>query len=165
MPEVTVPDSPRGAPTATTGWPTFTDDDDPSVMGVNDVVTVRDERIPEGVPMSAGYVSGVPRLGIPPLLMSDASLGVTNPRIPVGRHRHGAACRDCAGGELQPGVGSPVGADARPGGTADRRLLARFDGPDGFTGCWRIADGTHRIAVGKSANDLALTADTPMRGS
>ena len=50
-----------------------------SVMGVNDVVTVRDERIPEGVPMSAGYVPGVPRLGIPPLLMSDASLGVTNP--------------------------------------------------------------------------------------
>src|SRR5215472_17402244 len=50
-----------------------------SVMGVNDVVTVRDERIPEGVPMSAGYVPGVARLGIPPLLMSDASLGVTNP--------------------------------------------------------------------------------------
>jgi beta-glucosidase len=50
-----------------------------SVMGANDVVTVRDKRIPEGVPMSAGYVPGVPRLGIPPLLMSDASLGVTNP--------------------------------------------------------------------------------------
>src|SRR5215472_2802301 len=50
-----------------------------SVMGVNDVVTVRDERIPEGVPMSAGYVPGVSRLGVPPLLMSDASLGVTNP--------------------------------------------------------------------------------------
>src|SRR5215469_5144029 len=50
-----------------------------SVMGVNDVITVRDERIPEGVPMSAGYVPGIPRLGIPPLLMSDASLGVTNP--------------------------------------------------------------------------------------
>jgi beta-glucosidase len=50
-----------------------------SVMGVNDVVTVRDERIPEGVPMSAGYVPGVARLCVPPLLMSDASLGVTNP--------------------------------------------------------------------------------------
>src|SRR5262249_16769464 len=50
-----------------------------SVMGVNDVVTVRDKRIPEGVPMSAGYVPGVARLGIPALLMSDASLGVTNP--------------------------------------------------------------------------------------
>ena len=29
--------------------------------------------------MSAGYVPGVPRLGVPALLMSDASLGVTNP--------------------------------------------------------------------------------------
>src|SRR5215472_2978269 len=55
-----------------------------SVMGVNDVITVRDERIPEGVPMSAGYVPGIPRLGIPPLLMSDASLGVTNPGYRTG---------------------------------------------------------------------------------
>src|SRR6516165_8997023 len=30
MPDVTVPDSPSGAPIATTGWPTFTDDDEPS---------------------------------------------------------------------------------------------------------------------------------------
>jgi beta-glucosidase len=50
-----------------------------SVMGVNDVVTVRDDRIPEDTPMSAGYVPGVERLGIPAQLMSDASLGVTNP--------------------------------------------------------------------------------------
>ncbi len=50
-----------------------------SVMGVNTINPVRDERIPEGVPMSAGYTPGVPRLGVPALLMSDASLGVTNP--------------------------------------------------------------------------------------
>src|SRR5262249_3850332 len=50
-----------------------------SVMGTNSVLPVRDERIPEGVPMSAGYVPGVPRLGVPALMMSDASLGVTNP--------------------------------------------------------------------------------------
>jgi beta-glucosidase len=50
-----------------------------SVMGVNDVVTARDDRIPEGTPMSAGYVPGVERLGVPAQLMSDASLGVTNP--------------------------------------------------------------------------------------
>jgi beta-glucosidase len=54
-----------------------------SVMGTNPMMPVRDERIPEGVPMSAGYVPGVPRLGVPALLMSDASLGVTNP----GRRR------------------------------------------------------------------------------
>src|SRR5215468_10739137 len=50
-----------------------------SVMGTNPVLPVRDRRIPEDVPMSAGYVPGVARLGVPPLLMSDASLGVTNP--------------------------------------------------------------------------------------
>jgi beta-glucosidase len=49
-----------------------------SVMGTNLTITERDQRIPPGVPMSAGYVPGVPRLGVPALLMSDASLGVTN---------------------------------------------------------------------------------------
>ncbi len=34
---------------------------------------VRDPRIPPGMPMSAGYMPGVPRLGIPALLMSDAA--------------------------------------------------------------------------------------------
>ena len=50
-----------------------------SLMGVNGVVQVRDPRIPAGVPMSAGYVAGVPRLGVPALIMSDGSLGITNP--------------------------------------------------------------------------------------
>ncbi|KAA8967526.1 glycoside hydrolase family 3 C-terminal domain-containing protein [Mycobacterium sp.] len=50
-----------------------------SVMGANDLLPMRDPRIPPDVPMSAGYVPGVPRLGVPALLMSDASLGVTNP--------------------------------------------------------------------------------------
>jgi beta-glucosidase len=61
--------------------------------------------------------------------------------------------------ELRPGESRQVTI------SADRRLLARFDGPDGFTGNWRIAEGTHRIAVGKAAHDLVLTADTPMKGS
>jgi beta-glucosidase len=38
-----------------------------------------DPRIPEGVAMSAGYTPGVPRLGVPALQSSDASMGVTNP--------------------------------------------------------------------------------------
>ncbi|WP_200885680.1 beta-glucosidase [Mycobacterium kyorinense] len=50
-----------------------------SVMGASELLPIRDERIPADVPMSAGYVPGVPRLGVPALLMSDASLGVTNP--------------------------------------------------------------------------------------
>ncbi|MEQ1537387.1 MAG: beta-glucosidase [Sphingorhabdus sp.] len=35
--------------------------------------------VPKGVPPTAGYVPGVPRLGIPPQIATDASLGVTNP--------------------------------------------------------------------------------------
>lgn len=49
------------------------------VMGAGELWPLRDERIPQGVPMSAGYVPGIPRLGVPALLMSDAGLGVTNP--------------------------------------------------------------------------------------
>src|SRR5262245_59761490 len=40
----------------------------------------RDKRIPEDVKnTSAGYTPGIPRLGIPALQSSDASMGVTNP--------------------------------------------------------------------------------------
>ena len=39
----------------------------------------RDERIPEEVAMSAGYTPGVPRLGVPALQSSDASMGIANP--------------------------------------------------------------------------------------
>jgi beta-glucosidase len=39
----------------------------------------RDPRLPEGIKMSAGYTAGIPRLGIPALQSSDASMGVTNP--------------------------------------------------------------------------------------
>jgi beta-glucosidase len=54
------------------------------VMGSRLEDPEREARIPEGTPMSAGYVPGVPRLGVPPLLMSDASLGVTNPGFRPG---------------------------------------------------------------------------------
>ena len=40
-------------------------------------------------------------------------------------------------------------------------LLARFDGKNGF-GQWRIAAGTYRIALAKSAGDLVLTAEAPL---
>ena len=60
--------------------------------------------------------------------------------------------------DLQPGESRQVTI------TADPRLLARFDGPDGVTGSWRIAEGTYTVAVGRSAQDLVLTADTPVAG-
>ncbi len=50
-----------------------------SVMGVSELFPFPDERFPSDVPKSAGYVPGVPRLGVPALRMSDAGLGVTNP--------------------------------------------------------------------------------------
>jgi beta-glucosidase len=55
--------------------------------------------------------------------------------------------------ELAPGASKTVTV------TADPRLLARFDGKTGL-GQWRIVAGTYRIALGKSAGDLVLTAET-----
>jgi len=40
--------------------------------------------------------------------------------------------------------------------TADPRLLARFDGK---AGKWSIAEGKHKVAVGKSATDLVLKGE------
>ena len=39
----------------------------------------KDDRIPDDILMSAGYTPGIPRLGIPNLQSTDASMGVTNP--------------------------------------------------------------------------------------
>jgi beta-glucosidase len=52
-----------------------------SVMGVVSLIGVpRDPRIPADVTsMSAGYTPGIPRLAIPALQSTDASMGVTNP--------------------------------------------------------------------------------------
>jgi beta-glucosidase len=51
-----------------------------SLIGAVPLIGVpRDPRIPEGVNMSAGYTPGIPRLGVPALQSSDASMGVTNP--------------------------------------------------------------------------------------
>lgn len=50
------------------------------VAGASDILPApRDDRIPQDIPMSAGYTPGVPRLGVPAMLMTDASLGITNP--------------------------------------------------------------------------------------
>ena len=59
--------------------------------------------------------------------------------------------------ELQPGESRRVTITAEP------RLLARFDGPAGVTGSWRIAEGAHRVAVGTSASDFVLSAEASMK--
>jgi len=38
-----------------------------------------DPRVPADVPQLAGWVKGVPRLGVPDLLLTDAGLGIGNP--------------------------------------------------------------------------------------
>jgi beta-glucosidase len=43
--------------------------------------------------------------------------------------------------------------------TARPRLLARFDGG---VGQWRIAEATYKVALGKNAEDVVLTAEVPM---
>lgn len=48
--------------------------------------SAREPRVPADVPAVAGYVKGVPRLGIPPLKLADASLGL----------RHTDGPDDCA---------------------------------------------------------------------
>jgi beta-glucosidase len=50
--------------------------------------------------------------------------------------------------QLNPGESKQVTIEADP------RLLAKFDGK---AGKWSIADGTHEVALGKSATDLVLT--------
>lgn len=39
----------------------------------------RDPRVPDHIPQIAGWTKGVPRLGIPDLLLTDGPLGITNP--------------------------------------------------------------------------------------
>jgi beta-glucosidase len=91
-----------------------------SVMGTNLVITDRDERIPEDVPMSAGYVPGVPRLGVPALLMSDASLGVTNQGYRPGDTATALPAGIALGASFDPALareaGRMIGREARSRG-------------------------------------------------
>jgi beta-glucosidase len=49
-----------------------------SVAGSSTVATSHDKRFPDDVTMCTSYSPGVPRLGIPALLMSDSSMGIVN---------------------------------------------------------------------------------------
>ena len=58
--------------------------------------------------------------------------------------------------ELAPGESRTVTLVAEP------RLLARFHGR---AGQWRITEGTYRVALGRSAVDLVVTAETTLTGA
>ncbi|HET6158349.1 MAG TPA: beta-glucosidase [Dongiaceae bacterium] len=91
-----------------------------SVMGQHINLPVRDKRIPEGIPMSAGYTPGVPRLGVPALLMSDAGLGITNPGYRPGDTATALPAGIALGASFNPALareaGATVGREARARG-------------------------------------------------
>ncbi|MDT5219819.1 MAG: beta-glucosidase, partial [Mycobacterium sp.] len=90
------------------------------VMGAGDFWPERDDRIPPDVPMSAGYVPGIPRLGVPALLMSDAGLGVTNPGFRPGDTATALPAGLTLAASFNPALaraaGSVIGAEARSRG-------------------------------------------------
>lgn len=90
------------------------------VMGAGDFWPLHDERIPPDVPMSAAYVPGVPRLGVPALRMSDAGLGVTNPGFRPGDTATALPAGLALAATFNPGLaraaGAVIGAEARSRG-------------------------------------------------
>lgn len=82
----------------------------------------RDPRIPEQVKnMSAGYTPGIPRLGIPALQSSDASMGVTNPGYrPDDKGATAFPASILAGASFNPKLaresGAAIGREARSRG-------------------------------------------------
>jgi beta-glucosidase len=90
------------------------------VMGAGESWPLHDERIPTGVAMSAGYVPGVPRLGVPALQMSDAGLGVTNPGFRPGDTATALPSTLALAGSFNPALaraaGEVVGREARSRG-------------------------------------------------
>jgi beta-glucosidase len=90
------------------------------VMGAGEWWPLADERIPPGVAMSAGYVPGVPRLGVPALQMSDAGLGVTNPGYRPGDTATALPSTLALAGSFNPALaraaGEAIGREARSRG-------------------------------------------------
>ena len=90
------------------------------VMGAGELWPRRDERIPPGVPMSAAFVPGIPRLGVPALLMSDAGLGVTNPGYRPGDTATALPSGQALAASFNPSLartaGAVIGREARSRG-------------------------------------------------
>ena len=90
------------------------------VMGAGELWPLADERIPPGVPMSAGYVPGIPRLGVPALRMSDAGLGVTNPGYRPGDTATALPAGQALAASFNPALaraaGEAIGREARSRG-------------------------------------------------
>ena len=87
------------------------------LMGSRASDPVPEARIPAGTPMAAGYAAGVPRLGIPALVMTDASLGVTNPGFRPGDTATALPASLALGASFDPelarAAGVAIGLEAR----------------------------------------------------
>jgi hypothetical protein len=153
-----------------------------SLLGnVADGTFPSDPRIPAEVKNhSAGYTAGIPRLGVPALQSSDASMGITNPGYrPDDKGATAFPASIVMASSFNPALAREQGVrmrllgfervELKPGESktvtvkADPRLLAKFDGQNGL-GRWRLAEGRYRVGLGRSAGDLALTAETSFSG-
>ncbi|MFQ4141653.1 beta-glucosidase [Chlorogloeopsis sp. ULAP02] len=79
---------------------------------------VREKRLPEEVGRIAGYVPGVPRLGVSPQKITDGPIGVTNPLgSRVGDTATALPCGLCMGSTFNPTLareaGAVIGREAR----------------------------------------------------
>lgn len=92
----------------------------------------KDNRIPNNILMSAEYKPGIPRLGIPNIQSTDASMGVTNPGYRPD--------------DKNPGKTKTVKL------TMDKRIIADFNWK---TQSWEIKKGEYTFALGKSSTDLS----------
>jgi beta-glucosidase len=120
-----------------------------SVMGTNSTIKVRDERIPQNAPMSAGYVPGVERLGVPALLMSDASLGVTNPGYRDGDTATALPAGIALGATFNPAL-------ARAGGT----MLGREARSRGFN--VMLAGGSNLARDPRNGRNFEYLSEDPL---
>jgi beta-glucosidase len=83
-----------------------------SILGAVTSLGIKpDPRLPEGIPMSAGYARGVPRLGVPAQLQTDASMGVTNPGYrPDDKGATAYPSSILVGASFNPSIARKVGA-------------------------------------------------------
>jgi beta-glucosidase len=77
--------------------------------------------IPEGSPITAGFIPGIPRLGVPPQISTDASLGVVNPlRMRPGDVATAMPSGLALASSFDPGIayflGTVIGGEARAKG-------------------------------------------------
>ena len=121
-----------------------------SVMGPNSLAPVRDSRIPgDERALGAGYTPGVPRLGVPALRMSDASLGITNPGYRPGDTATALPCGLSLGSSFNPELAREAG-----------RLLGREGRVRGFNVV--LAGGVNLARDVRNGRNFEYVSEDPL---